>query len=62
MSENSERYKHQIKYHQEHYYRMNIVIPKEMRGIIDEAAKSAGMSKNAWLKEAIEGKLARQGR
>ena len=50
------------KYIKDHYYRMNIVIPKDMRSLIDEAAKSAGVTKNSWLKEAIEEKLARQGK
>ena len=58
MEETKDKYRHQKKYHEEHYYRYNIVIPKEMRPLIDEAAKAAGMSKNAWLKEAIETKLA----
>lgn len=56
-----DKYEYSKAYHKEHYYRMNIAIPKDMRSMIDEASKEAGMSKNAWLKEAIMEKLARQG-
>lgn len=58
---NEKRYEYQKKYHAENYYRMNIAIPKEMRSVIDEAAKAAGMSKNAFIKQAIEEKIARLG-
>ncbi len=61
MEKKFDKYEYDKQYHAEHYYRMNIVIPKEMRSMIDEASKNAGMSKNAWLKEAIMEKLARQG-
>lgn len=41
-------------YHKEHYYRMNIVMPKEKRARIEEAAARAGRSKNAFINDAID--------
>lgn len=62
MAEKFDKVAYNTAYNKENYYRLNIVLPKDMRSIVEEAAKSAGMSKNAWFKEAIEEKLARQGR
>lgn len=53
------KYEYDRKFHAEHYCRFNIALPKEMREIIEQAAADAGMSKNAWLRQAIEEKLAR---
>lgn len=47
------------KYHKEHYYRMSIVMPKDFRAVIDEAARVAGMSKNKFILEAIREKIER---
>ena len=40
-------------FQKENYYRLNVVLPKDMRAVIDEAVKASGMSKNAFIKEAI---------
>lgn len=48
-------------FQKENYYRLNVVLPKDMRPIIDEAVSKSGMSKNAYIKEAIEQKLERDG-
>lgn len=47
------------KYEKDHYYRLNVVLPKEMRPVIDAAVKSAGVSKNAFIKAAILEKIER---
>ena len=46
-------------YEKTHYYRLNVVLPKEMREVIDEAVKASGLSKNAFIKEAILEKIGR---
>lgn len=48
-------------FQKEHYYRLNVVLPKDMRSIIDEAVSKSGMSKNAYIKEAIVQKIERDG-
>ena len=48
-------------FQKEHYYRLNVVLPKDMRQTIDEAVKQSGMSKNAFIKSAIMEKLERDG-
>ena len=45
------------KYQQENYYRLNVVLPKDMRERIDQAAARSGKSKNAYIREAIEEKM-----
>ena len=44
-------------FQKENYYRLNVVLPKDMRAVIDEAVKASGMSKNAFIKEAIIEKI-----
>ena len=44
-------------YHKEHYYRFNVVLAKEYKNVITEAAEAAGQSKNAWIKSLIDEKL-----
>lgn len=44
-------------FQKEHYYRLNVVLPKELRAIIDAAVKQAGVSKNAFIKQAIMEKI-----
>lgn len=39
------------------YYRLNVVLPKNWRELIDESAARAGMSKNAFIKQAIENEM-----
>lgn len=46
-------------YEKKHYYRLNVVLPKEYREIIDEAVKKSGLSKNAFIKSAILEKIER---
>ncbi len=48
-------------FQKEHYYRLNVVLPKDMRPVIDAAVASSGMSKNAFIKAAIMEKLERDG-
>ncbi len=61
MEKKFNKYEYDRKYHAEHYYRMSIAIPKEMRADLEKAVTDSGMSRNSWLKEAIMEKLARQG-
>lgn len=42
------------KYEKENYYRISVVMRKEKRELIEEAAKAAGMSKNAFINSAID--------
>ena len=44
-------------FQKENYYRLNVVLPKDMRAVIDAAVKASGMSKNAFIKEAIIEKI-----
>ena len=46
-------------FQKENYYRLNVVLPKDMRPVIDEAVSKSGMSKNAYIKEAIMQKIER---
>lgn len=42
------------------YDRIEITVPKGNREIIAQAAAAAGMSVNAFIKEAIEAQIAKQ--
>lgn len=44
-------------YQKENYYRLNVVLPKDMRERIDQAVARSGKSKNAYIREAIEEKM-----
>ena len=44
-------------YEKENYYRLNVVLPKDLRPVIDEAVSDSGMSKNAYIKNAILEKI-----
>ena len=44
-------------YIKEHYYRPNLLLPKEYKEKIQKAADKQGVSKNAFVKQAIEDKL-----
>lgn len=48
-------------FQKEHYYRLNVVLPKDLRPVIDEAVSRAGTSKNAYIKSAIMEKIEREG-
>ena len=48
-------------FQKENYYRLNVVLPKELRSFIDEAVSKSGMSKNAFIKSAIMEKIERDG-
>lgn len=41
----------------DNYYRLTVVLPKEMRAVIDEAASKAGVSKNGFVIDAIQEKI-----
>lgn len=47
-------------YEKEHYYRLNVVLPKDLRSTIDEAVSKSGLSKNAFIKSAILEKIERE--
>lgn len=47
-------------FEKEHYYRLNVVLPKELRPVIDNAVAKAGTSKNAYIKSAILEKIERE--
>lgn len=48
------------RYNLKAYDRIEITVPKENREIIAQAAAAAGMSVNAFIKEAIEAQIAKQ--
>ena len=48
------------RYHLKAYDRIEITVPKGNREIIAQAAAAAGMSVNAFIKEAIEAQIAKQ--
>ncbi len=56
-----DKYEYDRKYHAEHYCRFGLALPKEMKEVIEKAAADAGMSRNAFIKSAIEEKIARLG-
>lgn len=45
-------------FQKKNYYRLNVVLPKDYRDIIDVAVSKSGMSKNQFIKSAIDEKLA----
>ena len=59
LNKDFNKYEYDKQYHKTHYYRLNVVLPKEMRAVIDEAVKASGLSKNAFIKEAILEKIGR---
>ena len=48
------------RYNRKAYDRIEITVPKGNREIIAQAAAAAGMSVNAFIKEAIEAQIAKQ--
>lgn len=50
-------YERKKAYEKEHYKRLNVVLKPELLEQINQAALSAGMSKNGWITEAIQDKL-----
>lgn len=48
------------RYNLKAYDRIEITVPKVNREIIAQAAAAAGMSVNAFIKEAIEAQIAKQ--
>lgn len=48
------------RYNLKSYDRIEITVPKGNREIIAQAAAAAGMSVNAFIKEAIEAQIAKQ--
>lgn len=48
------------RYNLKAYDRIEITVPKRNREIIAQAAAAAGMSVNAFIKEAIEAQIAKQ--
>lgn len=48
------------RYNLKAYDRIEITVPKGSREIIAQAAAAAGMSVNAFIKEAIEAQIAKQ--
>lgn len=46
-------------FEKENYYRLNVVLPKDLRTVIDAAVSKTDMSKNAFIKAAILEKIER---
>lgn len=44
-------------YQKENYYRMTVLMPKEMRARIEEEAEKSGESKNGYVVKAIQDRL-----
>ena len=49
--------KYDREYQRQNYYRLNVVLPKDMRERIDQAVARSGKSKDAYIREAIEEKM-----
>lgn len=47
-------------FEKDNYYRLNVVLPKDLRPVIDEAVARAGTSKNAFIKAAILEKIEKE--
>ena len=47
-------------YEKDNYYRLNVLLPKDLRPVIDEAVSRSGKSKNAFIKSAILEKIERE--
>ena len=47
-------------YEKDNYYRLNVLLPKDLRAVIDEAVSKSGKSKNAFIKAAILEKIERE--
>lgn len=60
VSKDFDRLKYNREYSKENYYRLNVVLPKELRLVIDEAVSRSGKSKNAFIKSAIMEKIERE--
>ena len=60
LTKEFDRLKYNREYSKENYYRLNIVLPKDLRPIIDDAASRSGKSKNAFIKSAILEKIERE--
>lgn len=52
-------YETKKEYQKKNYYRFNVVIKKEMRETIEAAAEKMGMSKNAFVNQAIQKEIDR---
>lgn len=61
VSKDFDRLKYNREYSKENYYRLNVVLPKDLRPVIDEAVSKSGKSKNAFIKTAIMEKIEREG-
>ncbi len=59
VEKNFNKAEYDKQFQKENYYRLNIVLPKELRPVIDEAVAKSGKSKNQYIKEAILEKLER---
>lgn len=60
MKKNEKKFdkaKYDKEYQKANYYRLNVVLPKDMRERIDQAVARSGKSKNAYIREAIEEKM-----
>lgn len=59
MEQKFNKYEYDRKFEKDNYCRFSVVLPKELRQMIEDASETAQMSKNAWIKQAIEEKLAK---
>ena len=49
--------KYDSEYVRENYHRVSLLLPKEYKELLTDATMESGMSKNAFVKEAIDQKL-----
>lgn len=52
-----DKYAYDKKYNKENYHHVNLSLPKEYKDLLTEAARKRDMSKNAFIKDAIEKQL-----
>lgn len=51
------KYEYDKQYDKDNYTHMNLTLPKEYRERIAEAAQKTGLSKNAFVKSAVDRRL-----
>ncbi len=59
IEKNFNKAEYDKEFQKQNYYRLNVVLPKELRETIDEAVAKSGKSKNQYIREAVLEKLER---
>ena len=56
-----DKYAYDKKYNKENYHHVNLVLPKDFKSLLTEASEKSGMSRNAFIRDAIEKQLVELG-